>query len=189
MIFELIAGQLSIALHNLQLYNKVKSLSLIDDLTKVANRRYFHLMLKNELKKAKGYSRQLSLAMVDIDNFKYFNDKYDRIKGNKALIHIAQVLKKNIRDTDFVARFGGEEFVILFPETGNPVAVSVLERIRNAIEMESFHLKDRGKTKLTVSIGVATYPIDAETQNELIQSADKALQGAKLRGKNRVETI
>lgn len=189
MIFELIAGWLSTALHNLQLYNKVESLSLIDDLTKVANHRYFHLMLKNELKKAKGYSRQLSLAMVDIDNFKYFNDKYDRIKGNKALIHIAQVLKKNIRDTDFVARFGGEKFVILFPETGNPVAVSVLERIRNAIEMESFHLKGRGKTKLTVSIGVATYPINAETQNELIQSADKALQGAKLRGKNRVETI
>ncbi len=189
MIFELIADQLSIAYNNYQLYNKVKSLSLVDDLTKAANRRHFHLMLDNELKKARGYSRLLSLAMVNIDDFKHFNDKHGRIQGDKVLIHIAQVLKKNIRETDFVARYEGGKFVIIFPETGNPVAVKVLGRICRAIETESLHIKGIGKRNPTVSIGIATYPINAETADELIENTGKALQKAEQMGKNRVETI
>jgi diguanylate cyclase (GGDEF)-like protein len=146
-------------------------------------------MLDREIRKAKWYSRPLSLAMIDLDDFKKFNDRYGHLNGDKMIVHIAHTLKRNIRDSDFVARYGGEEFAILFPELGDIAAAKVLERIRNAVEKKPLAIKGAGQKLMTISIGVATYPYNADDALELVQNADKALYQAKQLGKNRVEFI
>ncbi len=187
-MFSVFASQAAIAIENARLYDQTKELSLTDALTTIANRRHFNLMLDNELKKARGYSRQLSLAMIDLDDFKSFNDRFGHVAGDKMLIHIVDTLKRNLRDTDFVARYGGEEFVVIFPETSHPLALKVSERLRFAVEGKQLTKKGRDRKRMTISIGVATYPSNAETQVELIQIADRALYRAKRLGKNRVES-
>ncbi len=188
-MFSVFASQAAIAIQNDQLYNEIKSLSLTDSLTKAANRRHFDLMLNNELRKAKGYSRPLSLAMIDLDDFKNFNDKFGHLAGDKILIHISHSLRKNVRDTDFVARYGGEEFVIILPETSNSLAMKVSERVRTSVEKDVHTIKDVGRKKMTVSIGVASFPDNAETTAELVHCADRALYRAKQMGKNCVATL
>ncbi|MGB3341566.1 MAG: GAF domain-containing protein [bacterium] len=187
-MFSVFASQAAIAIENARLYDETKELSLTDTLTKIANRRHFNLVFDNEMKKARGYSRQLSLAMIDLDDFKLFNDDLGHVAGDKLLSHIADLLKDNLRDTDFVARYGGEEFVIVFPETSHPLALKVSERLRNAVEVKQLNVKGKGRKKMTISIGVATYPSNADNKVELVQIADRALYRAKKLGKNRIES-
>ncbi len=188
-MFTVFASQAAIVIENARLYEVTKTLSLTDALTKTANRRHFDLMLDRELKKAKGYSRPLSLAMIDLDDFKNFNDKHGHIAGDKVLVHVAKTLRKNVRDTDFLARYGGEEFVLIFPETSNYFAIEVAERVRAALVSASFTIRGIGKRNITVSIGVATYPNHAQTVTELVEGADKALYQAKQKGKNTVVSL
>lgn len=188
-IFSVFASQAAVAIENARLFDETKSLSLTDGLTKIANRRHFDLIVDSEIRKARSYSRPLSLAMVDLDDFKYFNDRYGHQAGDKILIRIAQNIRRNIRDTDFVARYGGEEFVIVFPETNNLTSLKVAERIRSAISSGTINLAGKRSRKITVSIGVATYPAAGLTTIELISNADRALYRAKTLGKNRVETV
>jgi diguanylate cyclase (GGDEF)-like protein len=105
------------------------------------------------------------------------------------LVHIVRTLQKNIRDTDFVARYGGEEFAIIFPETYNSSAARVSERVRQAVEKERLSIRGHGRQKITISIGVAAYPANADTLADLVGKADKALYRAKQTGKNRVEVF
>jgi diguanylate cyclase (GGDEF)-like protein len=186
-MFSIFASQAAVAIENARLYIETKELSLTDSLTKTANRRHFDLVLESELKKARGYSRTLSLAMIDLDGFKHFNDEHGHLVGDKMLIHIAKLLQGNVRDTDFVARYGGEEFVIIFPETSNQAAFRVSERVRTAVEERPLVIKKKSYKNMTISIGVAAYPSNASNTIELIQKADQALYKAKKRGKNRVE--
>jgi diguanylate cyclase (GGDEF)-like protein len=188
-LFSVFASQAAVAIENARLYDETKALSLTDALTRIANRRHFDLMLETEIRKARGYSRPLTLAMIDLDNFKSFNDRYGHMAGDKMLLHIANTLKRNTRDTDFVARYGGEEFAIIFPETNCEIAMRVSQRVRSAIERDMLLIRGIGRKKLTVSIGLATYPVHAEGADALIKNADKALYTAKQHGKNRVETM
>jgi diguanylate cyclase (GGDEF)-like protein len=188
-MFSVFATQAAIAIENARLYDETKILSLTDGLTKIANRRHFDIMLESEVRKAHGYSRAISLAILDLDNFKHFNDRYGHQAGDRMLINIARTLKESLRDTDFVARYGGEEFTIIFPETSNEPAIRVAERIRRSVENRAIYIKGMGKKSITISVGVATYPYNAQDVAELVYHADKALYRAKMLGKNRVETI
>jgi diguanylate cyclase (GGDEF)-like protein len=168
---------------------EISQLALFDPLTELPNQRYFNLIVEMELKKAKGYSRQLSLAMIDLDRFRGINARLGKNVGNKLLVHVAQTLKRNVRDTDFVARYSGEEFVILLPEALNEAAVNVAERVRTAVERAPLAVKGLGKKKVTISVGVATYPSSAENLPALLEQVQKALKKAKQLGRNQVVAL
>lgn len=183
-----IADQLAIALANARLFSKTRELAVRDELTQLYNRRHFQTIFPLEMKRAARFAQPLSLLMMDIDRFKGFNDQYGHLAGDRRLQETAQLLKSNLREVDFVARFGGEEFVVLLPSTPKGDAVSVAEKLRNLIRLHPFAapaaVDDR--QRFTVSFGVAAYPGDGETWEGLLAAADTALYQAKGKGRDRV---
>jgi len=167
-------------------YTQLAQLAFRDDLTGLANFRYFMRRFGEETKRAERYSHLLSLIMIDIDHFKKFNDTHGHLAGNKALEHVAQVLNKEVRETDIVARYGGEEFAIVLPETTKREAGELAERIRARLELTPVQLPDASRKKLTVSLGVATYPRDALSSEALLAGSDEALYASKKEGRNRL---
>ncbi|HIE05366.1 MAG TPA: GGDEF domain-containing protein [bacterium (Candidatus Stahlbacteria)] len=171
----------------IRLYDRVNALSLTDGLTSIYNRRYFSIRIKEEIERAARYSRELSLLLLDIDNFKQYNDRYGHRYGDEILVILAQCLKDRIRGPDFIARYGGDEFAILLPEVGKKKAIQIAERLRSDFEDCPLQksLKDDGL--VTITIGVASFPADATDESSLIERADQALYRAKRRGRNRIE--
>lgn len=157
---------------------KLNQQALTDELTGIGNFRYFQNIFDAELHRADRYKRNLSLLMVDIDDFKSFNDQFGHTFGDEILKKIATTLETTIREEDIVARYGGEEFIIIAPETNKKKAKEIAERIRKAVA----HLKNH----VTVSIGIASFPSDGKTSKKLIEKADKALYESKSKGKNQV---
>ena len=157
-----------------------------DGLTNVYNYRHFRNILNQEFKRATRYKRPLSLLMIDIDYFKHYNDINGHLYGDDALKAVADLVRKYCRDTDFVFRYGGEEFVVLLPETAVALAHIIAERIRKAIAEYPFQNSNtQPGGALTVSIGIAGYPDDADNETELIAAADTALYSAKRSTRNR----
>lgn len=169
------------------LYSETKRLSLTDPLTGLHNCRKLHSDLERALSSAAQYGRQLSFIMLDIDYFKNYNDCNGHQLGDFALQKAAGLITASVRNVDEVYRYGGEEFCVLLPEADKDDAILVAERIRQQIEAEEFigEGKQPGK-HITASIGVATYPNDAVSKEELIESADMALYKAKENGRNRI---
>jgi len=167
---------------------RLKNLSITDELTQVGNQRYFKEQLQHELERSKRYKHALSLLLIDLDYFKFYNDEHGHIVGDRALKTIAQTLNNNIRNTDILARYGGEEFVIILPETNKKRALELAERLRKSISKNNFPFKvKRHKKKgLTVSIGVSSFPEDVKSTSikPLFQKADKGLYRAKRKGRN-----
>lgn len=164
-----------------------KELAILDGLTEVYNRRYFDRILAQELNRARRYNHQLSLLMVDIDDFKRYNDTYGHPVGDRVLKQIAKKLLESSRNIDFVTRYGGEEFAIVLPETDKTGASVAATRFLSLITLIKIDdPKSIFSGKITVSIGLASYPEDALTKEELISKADSALYQAKHLGKNRV---
>jgi diguanylate cyclase (GGDEF)-like protein len=161
----------------------------IDGLTEVHNHRFFHDSLKQEFEISQNFNRPLSVILVDIDYFKYYNDLYGHQQGDKVLKEVADVLKGSIRKQDVIARYGGEEFAIILPDTIENDAILVAERVRVSVERYNFDGEENQPNgKITVSVGVSNYPNKAKSAVELIKSADDALYKAKFFNKNRVET-
>ncbi len=186
-VFSILASSAAMSIENAMLHQQMEELTILDELTGINNFRYFERKLKAELKRAKRYHQPLSLLMIDIDWFKRCNDSYGHLFGNLVLKTLAKVIRSCIREVDILVRYGGEEFVVILPQTTKNDAKSIGERIRSQVESAIFQDKaQKTKTSLTVSLGVASYPVDSEDQEELIKKVDQALYLAKGKGKNLV---
>jgi diguanylate cyclase (GGDEF)-like protein/PAS domain S-box-containing protein len=177
-LLSTIGSQIGIAMENARLYEQTRFLSFYDPLTNVANRRLMLIGLEKFFSLAKRYKRVFSIIMLDIDNFKKYNDTYGHSAGDQVLIGVSQVLLDDIRNADTIARYGGEEFLIMLPETTLETALITADRIR---------LKVSQDTDVTISLGVASYDEGMTKHEQLINKADEVLYRAKANGKNRVE--
>jgi diguanylate cyclase (GGDEF)-like protein len=174
-----LGNQAAVAINNTSLYE----MAITDELTKLYVRRFFNLKLETELRRAKRYGHQLTLAMCDIDFFKKVNDTYGHQMGDTVLQTIANLLKAHVREIDVPARFGGEEFVVILPETNGEGGLVFGERFRAAVAGSK---ATELPCQITISIGLATYPDDADSIKALIGAADSALYESKHKGRNRV---
>lgn len=183
-IFEYLSSQISIALDNAIMHQKIQELSITDPLTRLYNRRYLNARAAEEWARVIRHNQPLTIILSDADNFKKINDTYGHDKGDEVLKGIAEVVRKNIRKEDIGARFGGEEFVIVLPDTDGREALILAERIRSISENKVYEWMGRS---VTLSVGVATFPdMHVKSFEELIQAADHAMYKAKVAGKNRV---
>jgi len=185
---EDLISELQAAYQQLCVYNaQVEELANTDPLTGVFNYRYFTERLDKELELSKRFNRPLSLIIIDIDFFKDFNDTYGHPAGDLALRDAAKIFRQNIRDKDVLCRYGGEEFLILLPSTGIEEAYKCAERIREAVEHHAIHLEDdQPSVYITISGGVACYPLDADNGDQLLRIADEVLYSAKHKGRNKI---
>jgi diguanylate cyclase (GGDEF)-like protein len=174
----------AIALDNAVALQKAEALSVTDDLTRLYNSRYLNLVLRRETKRASRSGRPLSLLFIDLDGFKLVNDTYGHLSGSRALVEAGAIIRGCARETDVVARFGGDEFSVILPDTGSEGAVAVASRIRDRIGSHGFLAADGLAVPLTASIGVATLPDVAASAEELIRAADTAMYRVKAAGKN-----
>jgi diguanylate cyclase (GGDEF)-like protein len=164
---------------------KFRELSITDDLTGIHNSRHLFRQLKAEIERSSRYKHPLSLLIIDLDNFKQYNDDYGHIAGDKVLARSGEILRRSLRKTDSAYRYGGEEFTVILPESTGKESLHFAERIRQAFEKEAFSLRQERNLAVTVSIGVAQY-IPGEEITALIKRADINLYTAKNKGKNRI---
>lgn len=162
-------------------------LSIFDELTRIHNHRYFHYSLTQALSSAQRYKFPLSVLLMDLDNFKQYNDRHGHLAGDQVLRVLGGFLSKLIRSGDMVARYGGEEFAFILPHTNKRGALAMAEKLRKEVETLEFDPKCAGPgAHLTASIGVASFPQDARSKDDLLRKADAALYKAKRHNKNMV---
>lgn len=164
----------------------LEELAIHDGLTGLYNHREFYQRLEAEMERAKRYRDPLSLLMMDIDHFKAFNDTYGHQAGDSVLRALSALIRKEIRSVDHVARYGGEEFAVILPQTPSADAFAMAERLRNSIVTQAININKEQVVNVTVSVGVAAFPEDAKSRDDLIAAADQALYTAKHAGRNRV---
>lgn len=181
------AAQASVAVENVLLHKEAQRLSITDGLTGVWNRRYLQLTLTKEIERAQRFDRPLSVLMMDIDHFKLVNDAHGHQVGDEALVELTRRTMSTIRgQIDALARYGGEEFIVVLPETPRDGARVVADKILSVIRHRPFVEDGDGGVPLTVSIGVAAFPEDGSTADELVRAADLAMYRAKEAGRDRV---
>ena len=159
--------------------------AVTDPLTSLANRRYFETRLREEAGRARRHGSTFTLMMMDLDNFKPYNDREGHPAGDALLKAVARVIRAAARDTDLVSRFGGDEFAVVSPETNTAAALLLADRIRVAVATHAFDLPGLPLAGgLTISVGVAAFPEAADNTGELVRAADAALYAAKAAGRN-----
>lgn len=174
----------AVAIHNALQLKRAFELSVTDDLTRLYNSRYLNQVLRHETKRAARSGRPLSLLFIDLDGFKAVNDTHGHLCGSRALVEAAAVIRSSARETDVVARFGGDEFALVLPDTGAEGAYAVGERIRDRVAAHTFLAAGQINVRLTVSVGLATFPDVANSSEQLVQAADGAMYRVKRLGKN-----
>jgi len=180
---ESVADICANAIQNANYFERVRHMAYVDGLTGVFNRRYFEIRVQEEIERAKRYTGAMSLVMIDIDHFKRLNDEFGHLMGDDVLRQISTFFSQNLRKVDVACRYGGEEFAIIVPETTGEDAYYVAEKLRKVIQSSVFPGVPR---PVTISAGVASYPANGSTRDELIKAADEALYSAKQSGRNSV---
>jgi diguanylate cyclase (GGDEF)-like protein len=181
-----VAAHATVALRNAERYERAKERAFIDDVTEVYNARYLLEAIDREVRRADRYGRELSLLFLDLDRFKLVNDRYGHLVGSQALRQVSQVLLECVRQVDTLARYGGDEFTIVLPDTGHEAARNVAERIRHLVETTGFEARRGEVMQLTCCVGYATFPFHGADRTALLDAADKAMYRAKSDGRNRV---
>src|SRR5437588_1910477 len=171
------------AIQNAHYFEKAQQLAYIDGLTGIYNRRYFEMQIGSEIERASRYDGRLAIIMIDIDNFKRLNDEFGHLLGDEVLRQVSGAFGQQLRKVDVVCRYGGEEFAILVPQTSGGNAMEVAEKLRRMVEAYRF---PGVPVKVTISAGVAEFPANGQTRDELVAAADAALYVSKERGRNRV---
>jgi len=184
---SMLSLQSAAALVRTRLYEQAEKLATTDGLTGLLNRRTLGSQLMARVREAQRYRRPLSVLLLDVDHFKKVNDTHGHPAGDAVLRGVAAVARAQARETDLVARYGGEELVVVLPQTDAAGARAIAERLRAAVESTA-HATDQGPLRVTVSVGVATWPGGGQTGDELLTAADRALYRAKQTGRNRVES-
>jgi len=182
----MIASYATAALRNAERYNHAKERAFVDDVTEVFNARYLLSATEHEIRRAERYEHALSVLFLDLDRFKLVNDRYGHLVGSQTLRRLSQVLLQCVRQVDTLARYGGDEFTILLVDTDHAEAISIAERIRRTVEESVFEAGRDGSLRLTISVGVATFPDHGRDRDGLLDKADKAMYRAKSQGRNRV---
>lgn len=182
-----LADQAGVAIENVLLHREAQKLAIMDGLTAIWNHRYFQMQFEQELERAARFRRPFSLIVLDIDDFKGFNDTYGHQLGDFVLIELARRVKSVIRDIDMFARYGGEEFELLLPETDAEGGMRTAEKIRAAVADTAFEGEMTPKPlKVTISVGVACFPQAGTDRSTIFRAADLAMYTAKSKGKNQV---
>ncbi len=184
-LVTLLAAWTTMAIENLRLSESLERLAVTDDLTQVYNYRFLKSALRREIKRAGRFAQKLSIIMLDVDNLKTYNDKHGHLRGSHLLREMAGLLAGQVRSFDLVAKYGGDEFTAILPQTDREGARVVAERMRAAVEKHAFPLVPAGA--ITVSLGIGVFPNDGGDVASLIQAADRALYQAKRSGRNRID--
>jgi diguanylate cyclase (GGDEF)-like protein len=178
-ILGTIADYAAIAIENARYFEKVRELIITDDLSGLYNARYLLEFLDYEIDRARRYGTDLSLVFLDLDFFKDVNDTYGHLAGSGLLSEMGRLIQKHIRKADIAARYGGDEFVVVLPNTSKAGAYTVAKNLRRIVKDHYFLANEGYRIRITASFGVASYPTDAQTKLALIRLADKAMYDVK----------
>jgi diguanylate cyclase (GGDEF)-like protein len=181
---RLVRGHAELALHNAERYHRAKERAFVDDVTEVYNARFLLQAAEREIQRSKRYGTPLSVLFLDLDRFKLVNDRYGHLVGSDVLRKLSRELQECIRQVDTLARYGGDEFTILLVDTGVEDAMVIAERIRHTVATTFFEGGGAEPIRLSISIGVATYPVHGSERDALLDAADKAMYRAKSLGRN-----
>jgi two-component system cell cycle response regulator len=168
--------------------DKLEKLAITDGLTTLYNLRHFYNQLEVEIGRCSRYGHSLSLLLLDIDNFKMYNDSYGHLEGDKVLVRLSQIIKSCLRTMDSAYRYGGEEFTVILPETKGEEAKNVANRIKRAVELERFLPEPDKVVTITISIGLTEY-FKNEQLSTFIKRADQAMYNSKAQGRNRISSL
>ena len=169
------------SIQNAHYVERVKQLAYLDGLTGIFNRRFFELRTVEEVQRARRYGTVMAVVMADIDQFKRLNDEFGHLLGDEVLRQVPSVFHQQVRKIDVVCRYGGEEFALLFTQTNVEQALGVAEKLRKTIEKWQF---PGGSRAITISAGVASFPLHGKNRDELVRAADSGLYRAKQAGRN-----
>jgi len=183
---KVLAESTALALANLNLREVLRAQSIRDPLTGLFNRRYMEESLERELSRATRKKQPLSVAMLDVDHFKHFNDSFGHDAGDTLLCEIARVFRTTLRAEDIICRYGGEEFAMILPDAPLPSIQGRIEQLREKVRDTIAQHRGQPLDRVTVSIGIATYPEHGTTSETLLRAADAALYQAKAQGRDRV---
>jgi two-component system, cell cycle response regulator len=167
---------------------KLEKLAITDGLTTLYNLRHFYKQLEVEIGRCSRYGHSLSLLLLDIDNFKMYNDSYGHLEGDKVLVRLSQIIRSCLRTMDSAYRYGGEEFTVILPETKGEEAKNVANRIKKAVELERFSPEPDKVVTITISIGLTEY-VKNEELSKVIKRADQAMYNSKAKGRNRISSL
>lgn len=174
-----LADAVALAFENVRLFQKTRELSITDEVTPLYNFRFFHQILDRELKLVDRYKSVLSLIFLDLDRFKPINDQYGHLRGSRTLREVGFLLRAAVRETDYPARYGGDEFVIILPQTDFAAAQALADKLRDLIGEHVFLQEEGINARIGCSLGVATYPFEARTKEALIRLADERMYADK----------
>ncbi len=183
-----LADYAAIAIENAMYVKRIQELTITDDCTNLYNSRYFNYMIDAELSRSKRYNYNFALVFFDLDRFKLVNDTHGHLCGSRLLREIGDLVKHHLRDIDTAYRYGGDEFIVLLPQTSKESALVVARRLCSLLNQTEIRLEEGVKVKITASFGVASFPTDASSKVELVRLADQAMYRVKNRTRNDVGT-